>query len=78
MPDAQKPSIGRIVHFYDPQCERAFAAIITDTIAEDEDLSSGTHVNLTVFSVDGPSTEDDVPFSDVQTKKAHWRWPPRA
>ena len=77
MPDAQKPSIGQPVHFFDPQCKRAFAAIINDTIAEDDDLSSDTHVNLTVFSADGPIVEEDVPFSDVRVKRPHWFWPPR-
>ena len=81
MPDAQKPSIGRIVHYYNPNDKRAFAAVITSTIAENSRLSSDLHVNLTVFSEYGwirTAPGDDVPFSDVRTDHPHWRWPPRA
>ena len=81
MPDVQKPSIGRIVHYYDPEVKRVFAAIITDTIDEDDELSSGTHVNLTLFAspaFSGDESAEDVPYSETRTKKAHWFWPPRA
>lgn len=80
MADVQKPSLGRIVHYYDPEAQRVFAALITDTSAEDDELSSDTHVNLRIFA--GPHFEqdevpEDVPFSEARTKKAHWFWPPR-
>ncbi len=75
-----KPTIGRIVHFYDPEAKRIFAAIVTDTISEDDDLSSGMHINLRVFASPefaGDDDQVDVPFSETRTKKAHWFWPPR-
>lgn len=76
-----KPTIGRIVHYYDPEAQRVFAAVIVDTLTEVDDLSSDTHVNLRPFAgapfSDGDVAED-VPFSEKRTKKAHWFWPPRA
>ena len=53
---------------------------VTDTIDEDDDLSSSTHVNLTLVAnpkFSGDDYAEDVPFSETRTKKAHWFWPPR-
>ena len=78
MSDAQKPSIGRIVHYFDADADRVFAAIITDTSAEDDGLAA-TNVNLHHFGSGEYDAEDifDVPFSATASASDHWRWPPR-
>jgi hypothetical protein len=79
MPDAQKPSIGRIVHYW-CDIDRPLAAIVIDTIAEDDRLASAAHVNLHVFNrisrLDGEVA--NVPFSAFPTPGVdRWCWPPR-
>lgn len=80
MPDNQKPSVGRIVHYYCADLDRPLAAVIIDTIAEDACLSSADRVNLHVFNrlsrhdgevADVPFTADPTPGAD------RWCWPPR-
>lgn len=72
---AQKPSIGRIVHYWDADSTDAHAAIITHAWNE-------TLVNLTVF-YDGavPKPVARVEFALALgvgvTTKPRWDWPPR-
>lgn len=69
-----RPSVGRIVHYYDNDDEVAFtpplAAIVTAV--------NGTHVVcLTVFAVDrSPYNVARVPASEKPMPGA-WCWPPR-
>ena len=80
MSDGQRPSVGRIVHFYTPDAPgRPFAAVITDTLATGAQVSSETHVHLHTFGRVEFTDEDeaDVPYSETPTKRARWCWPPR-
>lgn len=80
MADNQKPSVGRIVHYYCNGLDRPFAAIIIDTIAEDVTLPSADRVNLHAFNRFGRHGCDvsNVPFSADPTPGAErWCWPPR-
>lgn len=69
-----RPSVGRIVHYYDNDDEVAFtpplAAIVTAVIT--------THtVSLTVFDTNrAPYNVARVPASETP-KAGHWCWPPR-
>lgn len=79
MPDVQKPSIGRIVHYY-CDIDRPLAAVIIDTIEEDDCLASDVHVNLHVFNRSSrhDGQVDNVPFSADPTPGIdRWCWPPR-
>ena len=79
MPEEQKPSVGRIVHFgakdltvdvpYDEAKLIRLAAIIT-LVNEDSTVS------LQIFGIWNVSPRNNVPFS--YTLEANcWTWPPR-
>lgn len=74
-PQQQKPSVGRIVHFYMTPVVRPLPAMI-------QRVWSDTCVNLTVFADDGSTflaTSIDLAMSiegDTSGRKA-WVWPPR-
>lgn len=66
-----KPSVGRIVHYYDGTVADPQPAIVS--------AINGTHdVCLTVFAVGAsPTGFMRVPVSEKPTP-GHWCWPPRA
>jgi hypothetical protein len=80
MSEPQRPSLGRIVHFYHAGCERSFVAIVTGTAAEGCRVTSPMHVNLRIDWDDTSygewSGNRNIPYSDVP-KGGHWHWPPR-
>lgn len=73
---AQKPSVGRIVHYWEPGRDAPLAAIITR-------VWNDTCVNLEVFgSVQELGPAEKFPTSVVLSSEPHsgrtWEWPPRA
>lgn len=76
--DAQKPSVGRIVHYHrektdsvDHPLEEPVAAIITR-------VWSDTCVNLTLFADGrGEFKMTSVCLRDEQNTEGVWSWPPR-
>ncbi len=78
-----KPTIGRIVHYYDNlNKEGPQAAIVTNVMPDS--LLIGSVVNLQVFwSRGGESSLYDVPFIDSEgaiseeTKPPYAIWPPK-
>lgn len=75
---AQKPTIGRIVHFVLPGYAHPAPAIVTGVNPEDE-----TKADLTVALPHGhPNgflmSRTDVSLDDSETPAEHtWHWPPR-
>jgi hypothetical protein len=72
----QKPSVGRIVHFYQQNTDENPIPALVIGVYDD----SGK-VDLTVFGRSRfaePTTMPgiDVPYSEAP-KKGHWSWPPR-
>lgn len=78
MSESTKPSLNDRVLYFDPSEKRSYAAVVTDTFAEDDALTSDTHVALHVFGGRECSDDDhdDVPFGLPGGKKASWHWPP--
>lgn len=81
MSEPQKPSLGRVVHFYHAGCERSFTAVVTGTAAEGCFAASPMHANLRV-DWDGTDPYDatarltNIPYSDTP-RGGCWHWPPR-
>lgn len=78
-----KPTVGRIVHYYDPKIVQKigwpdgyggrgagpYAAIVTN------DVGSGLSL-LILFPQAGPLAQDAVPEKpEVDSEKAYWTWP---
>ncbi len=84
MSDGQKPSIGRIVHYYGPSCLREngdgklapMPAIITHVRPDDG------AVCLTAFGIYESVKDFAVPFDPHAAmssgERGYWCWPPRA
>ncbi len=70
-----KPSVGRIVHYYQNSAEVPFAGIITEVYHDDNSVEEGL-VNLYVFSPARPFYKVQVRFSK-EPARDHWSWPPK-
>lgn len=73
-----RPTVGRIVHFYDEGSVGPFAAIVTQTGGK-----SDTHVALEVFwppalKLHRPASVDNVPFHEPSFGSGYWVWPSRS
>lgn len=68
----QKPTVGRIVHYYSTEADikdgEPIAALIVSTFGEGI-------VALTLFLPNGLAWEE-APFSEAP-RPGHWSWPPR-
>lgn len=69
---AQKPSIGRIVHYHQDDAIHPgpLAALVTG-------VSDHTTLHLRVFTSNGDFVKTLVPSAQEPTP-GHWNWPPRA
>lgn len=80
-----RPSVGRVVHYYDVNTDVPSAAIVIqvnvkrglDTITETQINDENTYdVMLHVLFTDG-TLNLVAPFSDKAPVARHWTWPPR-
>jgi hypothetical protein len=74
-----RPVLGAIVHYFDVDEDRAYAAIIICTVSEGIGFHSPTHVDLRLLVGGGDEDEDleNVPFSEVLCDGC-WSWPAKS
>lgn len=70
----QKPSVGRIVHYYDPNEDEPCAAIITYIYPDYP--PDQMYVALRVFTKKSDYAMHPVTYSETP-KSGFWSWPPR-
>lgn len=70
---AQKPTIGRIVHFHAENEEKPQAALVIDTNEAENTVSLAVHTRS------GGRFLAHLPFTEnvVSDQGYSWRWPPR-
>jgi hypothetical protein len=67
----QKPSLGRIIHFFE-EGQKTRAAIVT----EEPNPTSDLIVDVKVFNKVGESNYNGVPHKSIaETGQPHWDWP---
>jgi hypothetical protein len=74
-----KPTVGRIVHFYDVASRVPWAAIVIAIRSSEVDVANQA-VDLQVFSPvsGGVHIERSVPFAEkFKEKEKTWQWPPK-
>lgn len=75
---SQKPTVGRIVHYYVTDKDEVPLAAIVTFVSTVESTDGVPLVNLVVFDRDGGAFfPQGVAFSEAPQNRT-WRWPPRS
>lgn len=71
-----KPSVGRVVHYYQNDNRVPFVAFITATLLDEDGELDKDFVDLYVISPARPFYKVGVKFSK-EPERNHWTWPPK-